>query len=87
MLGETVRLLGIRQTLQRVQSQQGEPYYALELEDLDGVVAILFPANLYRRYRYVLANRTPIVVEVEAAVEPVAGSWNGLWRLLPKVRG
>jgi tetraacyldisaccharide 4'-kinase len=33
-----------------------------------------------------IPSQTPIWV-VEAAVEPVEGNWNGLWRLLPKVRG
>jgi DNA polymerase III alpha subunit len=73
MRGQTVRLLGVRQTLQRVQGQEGEPYYALELEDLEGIVTVIIPERFYRQFHHVLSTRSPIVVEGEVTFESKLG--------------
>jgi DNA polymerase III alpha subunit len=61
--GQVVRMLGIRQTLQRFFDQEGRPFYRLELEDTSGVFTVLVPGELYRRQRALLATRRPLVVE------------------------
>jgi DNA polymerase III alpha subunit len=61
--GQTVRVLGIRQTLQRFFDQEGRPFYRLELEDTSGVFTVLVPSELYRRQRALLSTRRPFVVE------------------------
>ena len=72
-IGETVRLLGIRQTLMRIQGIVGIPMYALELEDLDGVITILIPRELYTRQRTILRSHQPLIVEGVIEYEPKLG--------------
>ncbi len=61
--GQVVRVLGIRQTMQRFFDQEGRPFYRLELEDTSGVLTVLVSSDLYRRQRALLATRRPLVVE------------------------
>jgi DNA polymerase-3 subunit alpha len=61
--GQVVRVLGIRQTLQRFFNQDGRPFYRLELEDMAGVFVVLVPDEMYRRSRSLLSTRRPLVVE------------------------
>jgi error-prone DNA polymerase len=59
--GEIVQVLGIRQTLQRF-FLAGEMRYVLELEDLTGVLPVVFSPKLYRRYQRELNTRAPLLV-------------------------
>lgn len=68
-IGETVRILGIRQTLQRLGGQSGSQVYALELEDLDGLITILLPQELYNHQKIILRSHQPLVVEGSVAYE------------------
>ncbi len=72
--GQRVRVLGIRQTLQRF-FYQGEPSYILELEDLSSVLPVSLAPDQRRRYAALLDRRQPLVVEGEmemsALGEPV----------------
>jgi DNA-directed DNA polymerase III PolC len=72
-IGEQVRMIGIRQTLQRVQGSGGEPFYALEMEDLEGIITVLVHRDLYNRHRSVLFGREPLVIEGKIEFEPKLG--------------
>ena len=73
LIDEEVRLLGIQQTLQRVQGSQDESLYALEMEDLDGLVTVLISRELYRRHRQILRSHEPLLVEGKVVYEPKLG--------------
>lgn len=72
-VGEKVKLLGVRQTLQRFQGQNGIPLYSLELEDLEGVTKVFIPRELYRNSRAVINTREPIVAEGILQIEQKLG--------------
>jgi DNA-directed DNA polymerase III PolC len=72
-IGEHARVIGIRQTLQRMQSSEGAAFYALEIEDLEGVLTVLIPRDLYNRTRNILFSRKPLVVEGQMEFEPKLG--------------
>ncbi len=61
-LGEEIKVLGIRQTTQRFYAHQGEPFYILELEDLEGVLPVMMTPAFYRRQREALSGQKPFVV-------------------------
>jgi len=60
---ESVRVAGVRQTLQRFHNQVGEAFYILELEDLGGVLKVLLTPDQRRYFRGVLSGTRPLVVE------------------------
>jgi error-prone DNA polymerase len=62
--GETVQVLGVRQTLQRF-FHAGEMRYVLELEDLSGVLPVVLSPETYRRYQKVLTARALLLVTGE----------------------
>ena len=66
--GETVRVLGIRQTLQRF-FHAGEIRYVLEVEDLSGVLPVVFHQDLHRRYQKELNTRAPLLITGEIQVD------------------
>lgn len=68
-VGEDVRVLGMRQTLQRFFSA-GEARYVLELEDLTGVVPVVLNREQHRRYRPLLQGREAIVVSGRIELDP-----------------
>ncbi|NUM49217.1 MAG: hypothetical protein HUU38_31335 [Anaerolineales bacterium] len=68
--GETVRVLGIRQTFQRF-FHAGEMRSVLELEDLSGVIPVVFSPALHRRYQKELNSRAPLLITGEIQVDPL----------------
>ncbi len=76
--GETVRVLGIRQTLQRFfhageGATGGTPQmrYVLELEDLSGMLPVIVSPDLYRRMQKELNARAPLCVTGEIQIDPL----------------
>ena len=61
-IGEKVRVLGLRQTLQRF-FHEGEASYVLELEDLSGVIPVVLTREQRNRYEAVLNSRKPLLIE------------------------
>lgn len=59
---EKILVAGIRQTLQRF-SQEGQPFYILELEDLEGVLNVFLTPDQRRYYRRLFSGRDPLLVE------------------------
>ncbi len=85
-IGEMVRVAGVRQSIHRSQTSQGESMAFLTLEDLDGILDIVIFPGVYRRSRGALGSTTvPIVVEgmIErdaSTGEPVLQAQH-LWRI------
>jgi DNA-directed DNA polymerase III PolC len=66
--GETVRVLGIRQTLQRF-FHDGEMRYVLEIEDLTGMLPVILTPDQHRRFQKALHARAPLLVTGEMQVD------------------
>jgi DNA-directed DNA polymerase III PolC len=63
--GETIRVAGVRQTVQRFHTSGGEAFYILELEDLGGVLKVHLTPEQRRQHQSVLYSYEPILVEGE----------------------
>ena len=61
--GETVRVAGVRQTMHRTRTSRGESMAYLTLEDLEGMLDVVFFPDAYRRSQAILSSNTPLVVE------------------------
>jgi DNA polymerase III subunit alpha len=59
---ETLRVAGVRQTLQRFH-QEEQPFYILELEDLEGVLNVFVTPEQRQYYRRLLSGYAPLLVE------------------------
>ncbi|MDX1435902.1 MAG: DNA polymerase III subunit alpha, partial [Anaerolineales bacterium] len=83
---EPVRVAGIRQTVRRGVDARGRRVYRLVLEDLDGVLDVEIPEDLYRRSRSVISGARPFIVEgrigEDQAAEEVTLVAERLWPLI-----
>ena len=61
--GHTVRVAGMRQTWRRGKSARGEVFYSLSLEDLEGMLDVFLPGEVYRRCRSAFDKPGPWIVE------------------------
>jgi DNA-directed DNA polymerase III PolC len=66
---EPVRVLGMRLTIQRY-FQAGDPRFILELEDRQGVLAVVLTKDQQRRYRQLLSGPEPLLVEGQVQMDP-----------------
>ena len=76
MAGKRVRLAGIRQSSHRARTARGESMLFFTLEDLEGMIEVVFFPDVYRRVKNELSTNQPVlisgVVEVDAeSGEPV----------------
>jgi DNA polymerase III subunit alpha len=62
-LGRQVRVAGTQQTWRPSRTSQGERIYFMSLEDLEGMIDVLVPDDVYRRSRGVFSSRHPFVLE------------------------
>lgn len=62
-LGHQVRVAGTQQIWRRGQTSQGERLYFMSLEDLEGMIDVVVPEEVYRRSRGVFSSRHPFVLE------------------------
>ncbi|MBE0695917.1 MAG: DNA polymerase III subunit alpha [Anaerolineaceae bacterium] len=63
-MGETVRVVGLRQTLFRSLTAQNEWMGFLTLEDLEGMIDIVIFPDLYRKVKNILSSSSiPILIE------------------------
>jgi error-prone DNA polymerase len=70
---QTIRVAGVRQTTQRFYAHEGEPFYILELEDLEGVLPVLMTPEFYRRERHQMSSMQPFLVEGKMVISPTSG--------------
>jgi len=82
-LGQRVRVAGIRQTWQRsrtgrlesgrMESGRLESVYIMALEDLDGMIEVVIPSDVFKRYRPAFSGGVPFVIEGEVMLDEAAG--------------
>jgi len=73
-----VRVAGIRQTWQRSrtgrpESGRMESAYIMALEDLDGMIEVVIPNDVFKRYRPAFSGSVPFVIEGEVMLDEAAG--------------
>lgn len=61
--GQRVRIAGVRQTMHRSRTAKGETMAFLTLEDLEGMLDVVFFPDAYKRCRQVLSSSAPVLVE------------------------
>lgn len=76
--GQRVRVAGIRQTWQRsrtVRQDSGrmESIYLMAMEDLDGMIEVVIPNEVFKRYRPVFSGNVPFIIEGEVGLDEAAG--------------
>jgi DNA-directed DNA polymerase III PolC len=67
--GQRVRVAGTQFTRQQRRTKNGETIYLLDLEDLEGMLLVVIPEDVYRRYRSVFSREHPFIVEGEISLE------------------
>ncbi len=70
---DDVRVAGIRQTVQRFHTQDGQAFFILELEDLEGVLKVLLTPEQRNYYRRLLSGVKPFVVEGKMDLSHISG--------------
>jgi DNA-directed DNA polymerase III PolC len=63
MVGQRVRVAGARMNSRRSRTAQGESMMILTLEDLEGLLDVIFLPAVYQRYRNALSGATLMIVE------------------------
>ncbi len=58
----SIRVAGVRQTLQRF-TQEGQSFFILELEDMEGVLNVFLTTDQRQYYRRLLSDNEPMLVE------------------------
>lgn len=66
-IGERIKVAGMRQIFRRLRSRSNQMFGFLSLEDLDGVIQVLIPAEVYQK-SYVLLRKAECLI-VEGIVE------------------
>jgi DNA polymerase III subunit alpha len=72
-LGQRVLVAGMRQTWRRGRAPGGDYIYFLALEDLEGVVEVVIPGDVYRRYRAAFSGPGPYLVEGVVELDAESG--------------
>jgi len=62
MPGQRVRVAGLRQSSHRSRTSRGEVMMFMTLEDLEGVLDVVFFPDVYRRASYALSGGQPVLV-------------------------
>ena len=87
-LGQRVRLAGMRQSGRRFKTGRGELGYFMSLEDLEGMLDVIFSAQAYRRSRSELSGAGPYILEGVLEMDSRKGEpflrAERLWRIIPK---
>ncbi len=61
--GKRVKVAGMRQSWRRSRTSRGDFIYFLSLEDLDGILDVIIPQQVYQRYRSAFSNPGPYLIE------------------------
>jgi DNA polymerase III alpha subunit len=67
--GKRVRVAGLQFTRAQRRIKNGERIYLLDLEDLEGMLLVVIPENIYHRQRSVLSREIPFIVEGKISLE------------------
>jgi DNA polymerase III subunit alpha len=87
LVGQEVRLAGMRQTWRRVSTAHAEPVYFMALEDLEGMLDVIIPGAVYRRDQRELEGGGPYLIEGLVVRDAVSGEpslrASRIWRVDP----
>lgn len=67
--GHRVRVAGVRLAWQGRRRRNGDTVYLMDLEDLEGMLLVVIPENMYRSQRNVFSTIYPFIVEGQVSVE------------------
>ncbi len=62
-IGRRVRVAGVRQSWRRSRTQRGDYIYFMTLEDLEGMLEVIIPSDVYTRCRSALRAAGPYIIE------------------------
>jgi DNA-directed DNA polymerase III PolC len=68
-VGERVRVAGVQFSHPRRRGKSGEYTHYFDLEDLEDMLLVIIPEDVYRRHKGVFSRRKPFIVEGEIALE------------------
>lgn len=71
--GEKVRTAGMRQWWRRIRDSRQDTVYLMSLEDLEGMLDVVIPAEVYRKSRAALSGSGPFLVEGVVELNPISG--------------
>jgi DNA polymerase III alpha subunit len=71
--GGTIRLAGMRQSWTRYAAERGRTMVLMSLEDLEGMLEVLFTPDIYRRHRRELSGDGPFIVEGSVELNQESG--------------
>jgi DNA polymerase III alpha subunit len=72
-LGEKVRVAGMRFSGRRGRDSKGNYVYELSFEDLESLLDVIVPGQIYRGVRSIFLKDTALIVEGEVVVDPERG--------------
>jgi error-prone DNA polymerase len=72
-IGQRARVAGVRQMWRRSAGEHGEIIYLMSFEDLEGMLEVLIPGSVYRRYQNEISGDIPFLVEGEILLNPSIG--------------
>jgi len=67
--GKQVRVAGLQFTRAQRRIKNGEKIYLLDLEDLEGMLLVVIPENIYHRQRSMFSREDPFIVEGQVSME------------------
>lgn len=72
-IGKKVRVAGMRQTWRRTRTVRGEYIYFMSLEDLEGMLNVVIPGDVYQKYRRAFSSPGPYFIEGEVGFDENLG--------------
>ena len=69
-LGQHVRVAGMRQSWRRSRTPGDQAIYFMSLEDLEGMLDIVIPGDVYQRNRGEFSGSGPYLIEGMIKLEP-----------------
>ncbi len=82
-MGESVVVAGSRMTSRRVRTERGETMFFLSVEDLDGMLEIVFFPSVYRQFKSELQGSGPFLIRGKVEWDAELGE---VWLRAEKVR-
>ena len=85
LVGQRVRVAGMRQTWRRGSTNRGERLYVMSLEDLEGMLNVIVYGDVYQRIKGEISGSGPYVVEGVVEIDRRVGEpylrVEKIWRL------
>lgn len=82
-MGESVVIAGSRLTSRRVRTSKGDLMYFLSIEDLEGLLEVVFFPSVYHQYRQELRGPGPFLIRGKVEMDSETGE---MWIRAEKVR-